>query len=80
MYTRARGDSHMPDTAQETANVNGEPMITYTFRHLRGRRKILQAIGSERGHEDLSATLRDAVDSYIDRYLRSSLSKGENSG
>lgn len=40
------------------------------FRHLISRRRMLEAIQAEKGHGDLSETLREAVDTYIDNYLR----------
>lgn len=49
-----------------------EPMTTMAFRHYRKRRRQLEVIQAERGHGDLSDTLRDAVDTYIDLYLRES--------
>lgn len=44
---------------------------TMAFRHLMSRRRLLEAIQHERGHLDLSETLREAADEYIERYLRS---------
>jgi hypothetical protein len=40
------------------------------FRVAKARRAMLEAIQHEKGHGDLSVTLREAVDEYIDRYLR----------
>lgn len=43
---------------------------TMAFRHAVSRRRMLEAIQAEKGHVDLSDTLREAVDDYIDGYLR----------
>lgn len=43
---------------------------TVAFRIPRSRRLMLEAIQHESGHADLSETLREAVDNYIDAYLR----------
>ena len=40
------------------------------FRHLLSRRTMLEAIQQEKGHADLSDTLREAVDEYIERHIR----------
>jgi hypothetical protein len=36
-----------------------------SFKHRASRRSLLEAIQHERGHSDLSVTLREAVDTYI---------------
>lgn len=56
-------------------NANGRTRerakhTTMAFRHLISRRRMLEAIQAEKGHGDLSETLREAVDTYIDNYLR----------
>lgn len=43
---------------------------TIAFRVPIARRLMLEAIQHERGHGDLSVTLREAVDEYIDGHLR----------
>lgn len=43
---------------------------TLAFRHSIARRAMLEAIQHEKGHGDLSVTLREAMDQYIDLYLR----------
>ncbi len=40
------------------------------FRHSVLRRRELELIQAERQHDDLSDTLREAVDEYVERYLR----------
>lgn len=45
-------------------------MTTMAFRHKLLRRKQLELIQFERGHNDLSDTLREAVDQYVETYLR----------
>jgi hypothetical protein len=45
-------------------------MTTIAFRVAKSRRSMLEAIQHEKGHSDLSITLREAVDEYIERYLR----------
>ena len=45
------------------------------FRHLLSRRRMLEAIQAEIGHPDLSGTLRDAVDQYIEAYLTRRMDK-----
>jgi hypothetical protein len=53
--------------------VNGkstEPTIPTAFRVPRLRRLMLEEISKEREHADLSTTLNEAVDQYIEWYLR----------
>ena len=52
-----------------TAKTKGS-MTTMAFRVAKARRSMLEAIQHEKGHGDLSVTLREAVDEYIERYLR----------
>jgi hypothetical protein len=55
-------------------NANGAQTrakaTTLAFRYPKTRRAMLEAIQQERGHSDLSVTLREAVDQYIERHLR----------
>lgn len=56
--------------------VNGkaiEPTVPTAFRLPRLRRLMLQEISKERGHADLSETLNEATDRYIESYLRKEL-------
>ena len=43
--------------------------IPMAFRHRESRRLMLEVIQKREGHSDLSETIRDAVDEYIDRHL-----------
>lgn len=47
-----------------------DPLRVISFKHRLSRRRMLEAIQHERGHGELSVTLREAVDEYIERYLR----------
>lgn len=49
---------------------NTRTTTTLAFRVPIPRRLMLEAIQHERGHGDLSETLREAVDAYIDDHLR----------
>lgn len=54
-----------------TENGNSkESTVPTTVRLPLSRRRMLEAIQSERGHEELADTLREALYEYIDRYLR----------
>lgn len=43
--------------------------VAMAFRHRESRRMMLDVIRKRDGHADLSATIRAAVDEYIDRHL-----------
>lgn len=58
--------ANMP-TANGKGNIGD---TTVAFRIPVTRRRLLEAIGVERGHENLTVTMRDCVDQYIDAYLR----------
>lgn len=47
-----------------------EKLRVISFKHRESRRLMLEAIQREKGHEDLSETLREAIDIYIDAHLR----------
>lgn len=48
-----------------------EETVPTAFRLPKPRRLMLEAISSERRHPDLSTTLNEAVDRYVEEYLRS---------
>lgn len=51
-----------------TANTT-DKMVPMAFRHRESRRMMLEVIRRRDGHTDLSETIREAVDEYIDRHL-----------
>jgi hypothetical protein len=52
-----------------SANATTDRFVPMAFRHLESRRLMLEVIQKREGHGDLSQTIRDAVDEYIDRHL-----------
>ena len=54
-------------------NNKASEAIPTAFRLPRKRRMQLELIGAERGHPHLSATLNEAVDRYVEQYLRGEL-------
>ena len=46
-----------------------DPSVVLSFRHRASVRRMLESIQDAKGHEDLSDTLRDAVDEYIRAWL-----------
>ena len=64
-----------PNTVQTMENKDanakrGRTMTTMAFRYPVTRRQVLEAIQREKGHAQLSDTLREAVTEYIERHLR----------
>jgi hypothetical protein len=55
--------------AAETARKT-DPLKVISFKHRVSRRRLLEAISHERGHRNLAVTAREAIDEYIERYLR----------
>lgn len=54
----------------QTPNQTRATTTTLAFRYPVVRRAVLEAIQKEKGHDDLSDTLREAADMYIESYLR----------
>lgn len=71
-----------PTVACQTRNMRANTrktkgQTTLAFRYSKARRAMLEAIQVEKGHADLSITLREAADQYIERYLRREQQAGE---
>lgn len=62
-----QGPSLVTENGNNTANDSGVPTA---FRMPKRRRLQLELISKERGHSHMSVTLNEAVDEYIDGYLR----------